>query len=67
MNTHGLERTSPKGSPFVGMCRYCGMENLPMRAALEPCQIAPPQDAQVIDALDCGKEATAPPAPQEET
>ncbi len=49
--THGLERTSPKGGPFVGRCIYCGQEGLLMRAALEPCEKAPAQDQQVIDAI----------------
>jgi hypothetical protein len=49
--THGLERTSPKGGPFVGRCIYCGQVGLPMRAALEPCEKAPRQDQQVLDAL----------------
>jgi hypothetical protein len=35
--THALERTSPKGGPFLGTCCLCGATNLPMRAALEPC------------------------------
>jgi hypothetical protein len=49
--THGLERTSPKGGPFVGRCIYCGQTGLPMRAALEPCEKAPSQDQQVLNAL----------------
>lgn len=49
--THGLERTSPKGEPFVGRCVYCGREGLPSRAALEPCDKAPSQDQQVLDAI----------------
>lgn len=35
--THALVRTSPKGALFLGACIQCGMKNLPMRAALEPC------------------------------
>jgi hypothetical protein len=64
--THGIERTSPKGGPFLGMCRYCGAENLPMRAALEPCPKAPTQDAQIIDALNYGKEPSPAPLPDKE-
>lgn len=56
--THGLERTNPKGEKFIGRCRYCGTENLPMSAALEPCEKAPSRDQQVLDAL-------TKPAPQE--
>ncbi len=50
--THGLERTSPKGSPFLGTCRYCGKTNLPSRAALDFCESAPSQAQQVLDAID---------------
>lgn len=49
--THGLERTSPKGEPFLGRCVYCGQEGLTMRAAQEPCDKAPAQDQQVLDAI----------------
>jgi hypothetical protein len=49
--THGLERTSPKGGPFLGRCIYCGLTDLPMAAALQPCDKAPSQDQQVLDAL----------------
>ena len=52
--THGLERTSPKGGPFLGRCIYCGKENLPAKAALEPCEKAPGQDQQILDALKDG-------------
>jgi hypothetical protein len=52
--THGLERTSPKGGPFLGRCIYCGQENLPMKAALQPCDKAPSQDQQVLDAIKGG-------------
>lgn len=51
MSTHGLERTSPKGGPFVGRCVYCGADGLPMSAALEACPTAPAQDQQVLDAI----------------
>lgn len=51
MNTHGLERTNPKGGKFIGRCVYCGLENLPMGAALEACEKAPSRDQQVLDAL----------------
>jgi hypothetical protein len=59
--THGLERTSPKGGPFLGQCRYCGQADLPMSAALDRCESAPSQDQQVIDAI----EGAASPPPQE--
>jgi hypothetical protein len=51
LHTHGLERTSPKGGPFVGRCVYCKQEGLPMSAALEPCLMAPKQETQILDAL----------------
>jgi hypothetical protein len=50
-SAHGLERTNPKGEKFIGRCRYCGAEGLPMGAALEPCPASPSQDQQVLDAL----------------
>ncbi len=56
MNTHGLERTSPKGDLFIGRCIYCGQENLPMKAALESCNEAPTQDKQIIDVLKLEKD-----------
>ena len=51
-NTHGLERTSPKGENFVGRCIYCGKNNLPMKAALELCEKAPSPDQQILDAIE---------------
>jgi hypothetical protein len=53
--THGLERTSPKGGPFLGRCIYCGKEQLPMKAARESCDQAPSQDQQVLDAITGGR------------
>lgn len=35
---HHVERTSPKGQPFIGTCRLCGKPNLGMSAALEDCE-----------------------------
>lgn len=52
MNTHGLERTSSKGGPFIGRCIYCRREGLRSAAALEPCDAAPSQDIQILDAID---------------
>jgi hypothetical protein len=51
-NTHGLERTSPKGGLFIGRCIYCGQEGLPASAALQPCPKAPSQDEQILNAID---------------
>ncbi len=38
MSNHALNRTSPKGQPFVGTCFKCGMENLPAEAVAWPCE-----------------------------
>lgn len=37
MATHAINRTSPKGGPFIGTCMRCGQRGLPAKAALEPC------------------------------
>ena len=37
MDKHALERTSPKGQPFIGYCVKCGIRDLPISAALEDC------------------------------
>lgn len=50
--THLVDRTSPKGGPFLGTCRWCKKENLPMRAALEHCEAAPTPDEAVLAALE---------------
>ncbi|WP_157973399.1 hypothetical protein [Blastomonas sp. UPD001] len=36
-DTHSLERTSPKGEPFLGTCTKCGQVGLPMAAVRSPC------------------------------
>ena len=55
MNGHGLERTNPKGeTPFIGRCVYCGKDGLPMSAVNEPCDKAPDQGQQVLDAIEGG-------------
>lgn len=38
MQTHALERTSPKGQTFVGTCRLCGQPGLSSRDAMKPCE-----------------------------
>lgn len=35
--THAIERTSPKGGPFIGTCTKCGAEHLPMSAVHQDC------------------------------
>ena len=47
--THSLERTSPKGGPFIGRCVLCGETGLSMGAALKPC--ANPEAVSSGDAL----------------
>lgn len=37
MRYHAIERTSPKGGPFLGTCRLCGTPNLRAEQALEEC------------------------------
>ena len=34
---HTLERTSPKGQPFVGRCTSCGERELSFEDAARPC------------------------------
>lgn len=55
--THALVRTSPKGELFRGTCIQCGTENLPMRAALEPCpnQRGMSQAEALIEAMGCDR------------
>jgi hypothetical protein len=51
---HNLERTSPKGSPFIGTCRLCGTPNLPMSAIFEDCpnQRGLTEDEGLIEAIE---------------
>jgi hypothetical protein len=35
---HHVERTSPKGMPFIGTCRLCGKPGLKASVALEDCE-----------------------------
>jgi hypothetical protein len=35
---HLVDRTSPKGGPFIGTCRLCGMSGLTIGAALTECE-----------------------------
>ena len=37
MDTHALERTSPKGGPFIGRCTKCGMTEIPLADARNEC------------------------------
>lgn len=38
---HSLERTSPKGGPFIGTCTKCGMRDIPAARMSEPCAYPP--------------------------
>ena len=49
--THALERTSPKGGPFVGRCRWCHGDGFPPEAATWTCPVAvlAQQDDEAIE------------------
>ena len=34
---HALERTSPKGGPFIGSCTKCGTQGIPLSRMREEC------------------------------
>ena len=57
--THSLERTSPKGGPFVGRCVLCGQEGLRSGGALLPC----PNTRSVSDAQALIDAINGPPMP----
>jgi hypothetical protein len=49
MICHAIERTSPKGGPFLGTCMRCGRTGLPMSAVTEPCEnVAGMTDDEVL-------------------
>lgn len=50
---HSLERTSPKGGPFVGTCTLCGTPNLRLDALREGCpnQRGLSQDEALLEAI----------------
>lgn len=35
--SHSLERTSPKGGPFIGTCTQCGTTDIPLNRMHEKC------------------------------
>jgi hypothetical protein len=37
-NTHGIERTSPKGGKFIGTCMKCGTPGLTIADMGKPCE-----------------------------
>jgi len=50
---HSLERTSPKGGPFIGTCTLCGKTDLPIGAATQDCENVRglTQDEAVVEAI----------------
>ncbi len=61
--SHIIDRTSPKGEPFVGKCRLCGQEGLTssFKDVQSPCP--GPQnlssDASLLEALKEPKEGAS--------
>ena len=51
---HAIERTSPKGTPFIGTCSLCGKTGLRIADISEPCENVRglSQDDALIEALD---------------
>lgn len=35
--SHALERTSPKGGPFIGTCTKCGLTDIPLKRMHDEC------------------------------
>lgn len=50
---HNIERTSPKGGPFVGTCVLCGTPNLKMEDAMEDCpnQRGMTEEESILEAI----------------
>jgi len=49
---HSLERTSPKGERFIGVCVLCGQEGLTIADARQECSnVTVTADQAVLDAL----------------
>ena len=48
--SHSLERTSPKGGPFIGRCTKCGTEDIPLSRMHEHC--VNPANLSNADALE---------------
>lgn len=51
--SHSLERTSPKGGPFVGTCRLCGKAGLTISDMSQECenQRGLSQDEALVEAI----------------
>ncbi|SEK36480.1 hypothetical protein SAMN04515666_101332 [Bosea lupini] len=58
-STHAIERTSPKGGPFIGTCRLCGTPGLSAADALQPCpnQRGLTADEALLEAIDPGEQS----------
>lgn len=52
--THSIERTSPKGQPFIGTCVLCGTPNLTTGDALKACpnQRGLTEDEALVQAIE---------------
>ncbi len=51
---HNVERTSPKGGPFIGICQNCGREDITIEQAMStecPNLIHTTQGQAVIAAI----------------
>lgn len=51
VGTHSLDRTSPKGQPFLGTCRLCGAQNLKAVDAEKPCPKNNNPEQAVLDLI----------------
>lgn len=55
MTKHSVERTSPKGQPFIGTCRLCGKQGLTLATAMSgDCdnQRGLSSDEALLEAID---------------
>ena len=54
---HAIERTSPKGGPFIGTCRLCGLKGLTIGNSQDDCENvrALTEDQALIEALKDSK------------
>lgn len=51
---HSIERTNPKGQPFIGVCVLCGEQGLKMTDATKDCPNVRglSQNEALIEAID---------------
>ena len=52
MLSHLIIRTSPKGGPFLGTCKYCGQQNLKIEDANKECPKGKSTQQALIEAID---------------